>query len=234
MSPKFFLIFAIALTFGACPNNNSNTSSTSATPTGGTPISLSQTIPDSRTLPEKPAPTQLVPCPLGTFDLIQQTIAPSSPNVTGTSSVGVVGPTTELADGEMKITVNIPDGTTYAGKVKIMGPTCQAGPEIPFTVTFGLTYRAVVETEHNQPFCCIFRSRADYSSFNLGVAGSNALGAPVEKALQVKIKDGILRNIDSQTANTTNQRTRANASLPTGADPRCSWSELPADGIVRH
>ena len=62
MSPKFFLIIAATLALGSCPpprgNNNANTSTS---PPSGSPISLSQSIPDARVFPPKPAPNKMSP-----------------------------------------------------------------------------------------------------------------------------------------------------------------------------
>ena len=183
-------------------------------------------------MPPGARPTTLVPCPPGTFDLTAQAISPPSPGVTGTLRILAEGPNEELASGETKLSATVPDGTTYSASVQPLGPSCSAvGPSRPVSATFGLTYRAVVENDPSDAFTCVFRSRADYSSFTLMVTGT-ALDSVIQAALDAKIKADTLWAIDFQVADRMN-RFKRNEPVPGGTDPRCNWKELDSDGVVR-
>lgn len=235
MTTKLFVVLAVALAFGACPprgSDNNNSASPGGTPSaGGFPVSLDQTFADSRVL-APPPPRIKVQCPPGSFDLKQQTLSAPSPGVTGTLTIDQVGPTVELADGEAKLTVKVPDGTKYSATFQPLGPQCgNVGPARPVSATLGLTYRTVTENPSpNQAFTCIFRSRADYTSFSLNVTGT-PLDSAIQALLDGKIREEILKKMDFQAADQMNRRTR-NTPLPSDSDPRCDWRELPPNGIV--
>jgi len=235
MTKKVLLLLVIASTLGACqPTNNSNSGSATPSPSsGGMAISLNQTFPNSRYV--APAPPGIkAKCPAGSFDLTSQTLSPPSPGVTGLLKINGVGPTTELADGEFKITLTIPDGTMYSAMLQPLDPICgNVGPARPVSANLGLSYRAVVEEPSpNQTFACVFRSRADYSSFAINVTGT-----PLDSALQAiltgRIQMELLKVLDFAVASNLNQQKTGNP-IPAGTDPRCNWNELPVDGrIVR-
>ncbi len=232
MTSKIFLVLAVALTFGACPqrSGNTNTSPVGTSSTGGFPVSLDQTFPDTRVL--APQPPITVDCPPGSFDLKMQTLSAPSPSATGTLTIDAVGPTVELASGETKLTIRVPDGTKYSASLQFLSPRCKEfGPARPISATFGFSYRAVTEDPNpNQTFTCVFRSRSDYTSFSLNVTGTPLDGA-IQALLDGKIKDELLKKMDFQVADQMNRRT-GNTPLPTDSDPRCEWKELSPDGTV--
>jgi len=161
-----------------------------------------------------------------------QTLSAPSSGVSGTLTLVDEGPTQELAAGEAKVNVNVPGGTKYSGSIQPLDNGCTArGPSRPVSATAGLTYRAVIENDPADAFTCIYRSRADYASFTLNVTGT-PLDSAIQSLLDSKIKEQILKTLDLQAADRMN-RFKRNAPLASGADPRCNWRELDADGVVR-
>lgn len=106
-------------------------------------------------------------------------------------------------------------------------PQCVTSGRIDFPVElrFSLNYRAVWAPNLIGSGLCIFRSRVDYSQFDVTNFDR------IDTVLQDRVREDIHRQIDLSAANEINLRTILSGAtgrrLAEGSDPRCSdWQEL--------
>lgn len=219
MLAKILPLIVLGLALGACPPSNSNSPPAPAASPSGTTMTFNfnRQLPDRRV-----TPFQGGPC---VSDLTGQMVS-------GTAALSILdsGPSSELVVGENKLRVDVTGGS-YTTTLVALNPAAGCAPlgtpSPTVTITFSLTYLSAVENGSSDPACCVFRSRVDFSSFN--VTGVQLLDDVVKAAVQ----DEILKDLDFEAADRMNRLLRSGP-LPNGTDPRCpDYSMLGPDGKVR-
>ena len=203
--------FAVAALSGCGTTGNPNPSG----PIGGVGLPIDRDLPDTTVKPDG----SKAGCPPGSTALTSQHIQAG-----GSIAMGPIGPdpeAPELPGNVQKVDLVLSSGTYTVRIHPQLGPKCtRMGPDSPvIRVRFAVTYRAWVARDSDP--VCVFRSRADFSQFDI-VYSPSALDSFVLK----KAKSDILEGLDGALADQINVfvfNTQRNSS----AAVRCQWAELP-------